>query len=82
MPEDQKHFTITLDSFDVGQLLDGLRIRAESWRKTAEFIESGYADETFVCEECNNADEASRIAQHYERVITEMERQIDEQGGW
>jgi hypothetical protein len=82
MSEDQKRFTITLDSFDIGQLLDGLRIRAESWRKTAEFIESEYADETFVCEECNNADEASRIAQHYERVIAEIEGQIDEQGGW
>jgi hypothetical protein len=82
MPEGQKRFTVTLDSFDIGQLLDGLRIRADSWRKTAEFIESGYADDTFVCEECNNADEASRIVQHYEGVITEIERQIDEQGGW
>jgi hypothetical protein len=52
MPENQKHFTITLDSSALGQLLDGLKIRAESWLKTAEFIESGYADETFVCEEC------------------------------
>ena len=81
MAEDEKQFTIRLHSFDIGQFLDALRIRATSWRMTAEFIESGYADETFVCEECNNADEASRIAQCYERLITEIERQIDEQGG-
>jgi hypothetical protein len=43
-------FTIVLDSIDLGQLLDGLTTRAEAWRKTAEFVESGYsADDSFIC---------------------------------
>lgn len=67
---------------DLGQLLDGIRIRAESWRRTAEFIESGYADDAFICEECSDANEAVRIATHYERIITLVECQIEEQGGW
>ena len=78
-----KQITITLDSLDVGQLLDGLRSRAESWRKTAEFIESGYvADDAFICEECSDSDEADHIAQHYEKIADSIDRQVGEQGGW
>jgi hypothetical protein len=36
MPNMGKQITLTLDSLDVGQLLDGLRAREESWRKTAD----------------------------------------------
>ena len=78
-----KQIRITLESLDVGQLLDGLRSRAESWRKTAEFLESGYAaDDAFVCEECSDSDEAIHIAQHYEKIVGSIERQVAEQGGW
>ena len=78
-----KQIRIILDSLDVGQLLDGLRTRAESWQKTSEFLESGYiADDSFVCEECSDADEASQIAEHYRRLVVSIERQVDEQGGW
>ena len=83
MSEKQKEFTIALNSLDLGQLLDGLRIRAKSWRTTADFIEAGYAaDDAFVCEECNNAHEATKIAEHYERIVASIEHQIDKQGGW
>jgi hypothetical protein len=78
-----KQLTLTLDSLDVGQLLDGLRSRAESWRKTADYMESGYSpDDSFVCEECTDADEANAIAKHYEKIVASIERQVDEQGGW
>jgi hypothetical protein len=78
-----KQIQITLDSLDVGQLLDGLRARAESWQKTSEFLESGYsADDFFICEECSDAIEATRIADHYRRLVVSIEQQVDEQGGW
>ena len=78
-----KQIRITLESLDVGQLLDGLRSRAESWRKTAEFFESGYvADHVFICEECSDSDEAIQIAQQYEKIVASIERQVAEQGGW
>jgi len=78
-----KQFRITLDGLDVGQLLDGLRLRAESWRKTSEFLESGYiANDAFICEECSDPDEANHIAQHYEKIVASIELQIAKQGGW
>lgn len=78
-----KPLTITLDSLDVGQLVDGLRSRAESWRKTAEYMESGYTnDDAFVCEICTDSDEAEQIAKHFEKIVASIERQVDEQGGW
>jgi len=53
-----KQIRIALDSLDVRQLLDGLRLRAEAWRKTAEFLESGYvAGDGFICEECSDVAE-------------------------
>lgn len=82
MPTNQKRFTITLNAVDLGQLLDGLRIRAESWRATAHFFESGYAEDDFMCEHCNDAYEATHIAAHYDRLIAEIQHSIDEQGGW
>ena len=37
-----KQFRITLDSLAARQFLDGLRLRADSWRKTEKYLESGY----------------------------------------
>lgn len=82
VPITSKKLQLTLSDDDVGQLLDGLRIRAEAWTKTADYMESGFhADDAFICEECNDSNEARRIAQHYERIITEIERQVETQGG-
>jgi hypothetical protein len=79
MPNMGKQFTLTLDSLDVGQLLDGLRAREESWRKIAEYLETGYsADDSFICEECHGPSEAEKIAEHYGRIIKSIERQIEE----
>lgn len=78
-----KKFLLTLDANDLGQLLDGLRLRAEAWTKTTGCLESGCnPDDTFICEECSDPREARQIAQHYERIIAEIERQIEGQGGW
>jgi hypothetical protein len=76
-------FIITLDSLDLGQLLDGLRIREESWRGTAALLRDGYhPDEDFIGEECSNWEEAEQIADHYQKIIEEIERQVAAQGGW
>jgi hypothetical protein len=78
-----KQIQIILDSLDIGQLLDGLRARAESWQMTAEFLESGYvADDAFMCEECSDPEEASKIAKHFHEIASSIERQVDEHGGW
>ena len=78
-----KEFQIKLDSLDLGQILDGLRARQESWQSTAIFLREDYfPGDAFVCEECSDPGEADNIAAHYQRVIQSIERQIDNQGGW
>jgi hypothetical protein len=72
-----KTLTIRLDSEDLGQLLDGLRCRAEAWHGTAEYMETGYsARDDFVVEECSDAEEARAIAAHYDRIISSIEAQV------
>ena len=75
-------FQIRVDNLDLGQILDGLRSRQESWKNTAMFLRDGFfPDDAFVCEECSDPGEAERIASHYERIIRSIEQQIDQQGG-
>ena len=75
-----KTYVIELDSLDVGQLLDGLRCREESWRNTAIYFRHGVApDDNFICEECSDADEAESIADHYRSIIAKIKKQQEEQ---
>ncbi len=63
-------YIIRLSGFDLGQLLDGLEVRARAWRDTATYLETGEAaSPDFVTEECNDEEEARRIAAHYDRII-------------
>ncbi len=69
--------TLRLDSNDIGQILDGLRCRADSWRETAAYLETGHASrDDFIAEECSDAEEAQNIAAHYERIIRSIENQL------
>ena len=54
----RKSYTIQLDRLDLGQLLDGLELRAESWERTAEYLRSGYMEGNFIAEECSKPEEA------------------------
>ncbi len=77
-----KTYLIRLEENDLGQILDGLKAREESWRKTADCFRSGYnPDDSFAIEECNDEHEADRIAEFYSRIIREVERQRDDQRG-
>jgi len=77
-----KQFKIEVESIDLGQILDGLRSRQESWKNTAIFLRDGFfPDDALVCEECSDPDEAEKIVRHYERIIRSIEQQIDQQGG-
>ena len=78
-----KQFQIKIDSLDLGQILDGLRSRREAWQNTAFYLRDGFfPDDAFVCEDCGNPHEAEKIADHYRRIVSSIEKQIDEQGGW
>ena len=72
-------YRIELDDLDLGQLLDGLETRAEAWEKTADYHRTGESPPDFIIEECNDADEASKIAAHYRSIIAKIKRQREEQ---
>ena len=79
MPID-KEYVIRLNRLDLGQLIDGLEARARAWRDTASFLATGIVTNAeFLAEECNNAKEAYRLAEHYERIIAQLLKQQSQQ---
>lgn len=76
-----KTYKIELDEHDLGQLLDGLVIRAESWRRTAEYLrtEEMPDGEFFIIEECSDGDEADGLAACYEAIIQNIQTQMKDQ---
>lgn len=78
MPHD-KEYVIRLSGLDLGQLIDGLEARADAWRLTAVYLETGEAPDGFVIEECSDEEEARRIAGHYQQLLANIIRQQAEQ---
>jgi hypothetical protein len=39
-----------------------------------------YRSLAFICEECSDPDEAQRLADWYQRIIGEIERQVNDGG--
>ena len=79
----KREFMLKLNSVHVGQLLDGLRMRAESWRNTEIYMREGYQpDESIYLEECTSEYEAEQLAELYESIIATIEEQVADQGGW
>ena len=74
-------YRIELNDLDLGQLLDGLETRAESWERTAEYLrtEAMPDGEFFVIEECSDPVEATAIAAHYRKIIRTIEAQLEGQ---
>jgi len=77
--EHDKEYVIRLSGFDLGQVIDGLEVRANAWRLTAEYLETGAEPDSLVIEECDDADEARRLVEHYERIISDVLKQKTEQ---
>jgi len=78
MPHD-KEYVIRLNGLDLGQLIDGLEARADAWRLTAVYLETGKPLAGFVIEECSDAEEARWIAEHYQRIIRTVAEQWEGQ---
>lgn len=75
-----KEYVIRLNCIDLGQLIDGLEARATAWRNTATFMTTGEPPiEEFIAEECTDAEEADRLAEHYEKIIRKVMEQQEEQ---
>ena len=76
-----KSYRIELDRHDLGQLLEGLEIRADAWRRTAEYLRTGNTPdgELFIIEECGDEEEADEIASYYEAIIGKIRKQMEAQ---
>lgn len=75
-----KTYTLRLEENDLGQLLDGLRSRSESWHDTAEYLESSISPrDDFITEECSDFEEARSIADHYDQIISTITAQVTAQ---
>jgi hypothetical protein len=76
-----KFVTLKLPMLFVGQILDGLRIRAESWEHTKIYLSDGVVvdpDNPYI-EECSDETEARQIETFYKEIIKEIETQLDAQ---
>ena len=73
-----KTYKFELGEHEVGQLLDGLEIREESWRRTADYMRTGEMpeDELFIIEECRDETEADELAECYRSIIESIRRQM------
>lgn len=73
----EKNITLTLPSLMVGQILDAIYIRLDSWEYTEEYLNTGHVHEPYLIEECLNPDEAHQIADYYKEVIKSIEEQAN-----
>lgn len=74
-----KEYVIRLNGLDIGQVIDGLEVRADAWRMTANYLKTGEAPEGFVIEECDDAEEARKLEGHYRRIIGTLMEQMEGQ---
>lgn len=76
-----RNYRIELGEHELGQLLDGLEVRAESWRRTAEYLrtEDTPDGEFFTIEECSDEEEADELASLYESIIGKIRKQMEAQ---
>lgn len=76
-----KTYRIELGDLDLCQLLDGLEIRVEAWKKTAHYLryERLPDNEFFLVEECSDPNEADAIANHYQSIIATIRKQMEAQ---
>ena len=63
---------VVLDDIEWGQVLDGLRCRAEIYEETVRYYESGYAESEIA--EVRDENEARKLAELYRNIIGKIDR--------
>jgi hypothetical protein len=65
---------VTLDDNDLGQIIEGLASRAESWEATAAFLSPNEIQpESEFVEDCSSENEARQIGEAYRALISKLE---------
>lgn len=65
---------VALDEIEWGQIIDGLTCRAEQYELTAQYHQTGYAEDYIL--EVRDAAEARAIAEFYRSIISKVEVQL------
>ena len=65
---------VVLDDIEWGQVLDGLRCRAEIYEETVRYYESGYAESEIA--EVRDENEARKLAELYRNIIGKIDRAL------
>lgn len=76
----KKEITFCLSRIDAGQVIDGLTVCRENWRKTRDWYDGRLEDTDFVILECGGRDEAARMTEIYEDLLEVLERQFSTGG--
>ena len=65
---------VVLDDIEWGQVLDGLRYRAEIYEVTVRYYESGYAESEIA--EVRDENEARKLTDLYRNIIGKIDRAL------
>jgi len=76
--ETRDNVILTLPRLAVGQILEGLEIRAEAWKYTEEYLRTGHAREPYIIEDCSDPEEAEKIAAYYREIIESIKSQLND----
>jgi len=69
---------ISLERNDIGQIIDGLTVRMESYEFTARFLDDEELNlDHLLIEDVRDSDEARELAGYYRRIIETISRQIE-----
>lgn len=63
---------VVLDDIEWGQVLDGLKCRAEIYEETVRYYESGYAESEIA--EVRDGNEARKLSDLYRNIIGKIDR--------
>lgn len=74
-----KTYLLRLGENDLGQILDGLEVRAAAWEQTADYPRTGASPSGVLVEECDDADEAAAIARRYRDIMVNIASQREVQ---
>ncbi len=67
--------SVALEENDWGQILDGLRCRAETYQETVRYYESGHAKSEIA--EVRDVDEARELAELYRSIIERIQKALN-----
>jgi hypothetical protein len=63
---------ISIPASDLGQIIDCLEVRRESWAKTAEWFQGTLDDPFFMIEECSHEEEALALVDTYSKILSSI----------